>query len=34
VDHRPGGRLELGQSSFDISALVVRPQSGDRDVDG
>src|SRR2546427_12794967 len=33
VDHRPGGGPKLGQSSVDITALVVSPQSGDRDVD-
>src|SRR2546428_706542 len=33
VDHRPGGGPKLGQSSLDIAALVVSPQSGDRYVD-
>jgi hypothetical protein len=33
VDQRPGRRLQLGQSSFDIAASVVSPQGGDRDVD-
>src|SRR5882724_66818 len=33
VDHRPGGRIGLGQSSVDIAAFIVSPQGGDRDVD-
>jgi hypothetical protein len=33
VDQRLGRRLELCQACVDIAALVVRPQSGDRDMD-
>jgi hypothetical protein len=33
LNHRPGGYGELGQAGLDISALVVSPQGGNRDVD-
>src|SRR5882672_58852 len=33
VDHRPGRRLQPGQSGLDIAARVVSPQGGDRNVD-
>src|SRR2546430_15754576 len=33
IEQRPGGRIELGQSSVDITALEVSPKGGDGDVD-